>query len=203
MVHDLDPGFHSPEELERHFAGLEDSGWRTLADLKASGAIRGIGAGINCMGMIPRLLERFDPDFFLVAMPYTLLDQEVLETEFPLCEERGVKIVIGAVFASGILQTGAVEGAKYAYAAASSEVLEKARAIEDVCRAHGVELAAAALQFPLAHPAVAAIIPGALRPEHIDQNFDRLRQQIPPEFWEELMARDLLREDAPCPVGSA
>src|SRR5207245_1784391 len=153
IIHDLDLGYHAPEEkLATYFAQLATSGFRALSELKTAGLIRGIGAGINALGLIPRFLDLFDMDFFLVAMPYTLLNQEVLHEEFPRCIERGIGFVIGAVFSSGILATGAIPTAHYNYAPAPPEILERVRRIEAACARHGVPLAAAALQFPLAHP---------------------------------------------------
>src|SRR5262249_51532032 len=125
-----------------------------------SGEIGAIGVGINETGMIPRFAARFEVDFFLVAMPYTLLSQEALDEELPLCAKRGIGVVVGAPFASGILATGAREGASYAYRDAAPDVLERTRRIEALCSRCGVPLGAAALQFPLAHPSVAAVIPG-------------------------------------------
>jgi len=193
LVHDLDPGYHSPEVFDSHLRELADSGCRALGELRDAGRIGGIGVGINCLGMIPRFLDAFDPDFFLVAMPFTLLDQGVLENEFPRCAERGVGIIIGAVYASGILVTGPVDGARYAYAPAAPEILEKARRIESVCRRFDVPLAAAALQFPLRHPLVSAIIPGALAPEHVRQTTRHLERDIPDALWTELEAEGLVR----------
>jgi D-threo-aldose 1-dehydrogenase len=174
-------------------------GFAALSELKAQGEIRAIGAGINHMGMIPRFLERFPLDFFLVAVPYTLLDQEVLEEEFPLCVDRGAGVVIGAPFSSGILATGPRPGASYAYQDATDAVLEKTRRIEAVCRRHGVPLGAAALQFPLGHPSVAAVIPGPNSPEQARQNVEWMRCHIPAALWQELKAESLIRADAPTP----
>jgi D-threo-aldose 1-dehydrogenase len=116
LIHDLDPGYHGSEaRVTALLTELHNGGWRALEELKAGGLIRGVGAGINEAGMMPRLLDLLDLDFFLVAMPYTLLDTDVLDREFPLCVARGVGFVIGAPFASGILATGAVQGARYRY----------------------------------------------------------------------------------------
>ena len=145
-----------------------------------AGVIGGVGVGINPLGMIPRFLELFDPDFFLLAGPYTLMDQSPLMTELAACVERGVGIVIGAVFNSGILATGGVPGARYQYRPATPERDRKVTRIQAVCRRHDVPMIAAALQFPLAHPAVAAVIPGPERPEHVQSNIDALRYPIPP-----------------------
>ena len=139
-------------------------------------------------------------DFFLVAMPYTLLHQEVLQNEFPRCVERGIGFVIGAVFSSGILATGATPGAHYNYAPAPPDILERVRSIEAVCARHGVPLAAAALQFPLGHPSVASVIPGASRPGQVQRNVRAFEHPIPSALWAELKAERLLRPDAPVPA---
>ena len=200
IIHDLDLLYHAPEwRLESHFAQLATSGFRALSELKAAGLIRGIGAGINALGLIPRFLDLFDMDFFLVAMPYTLLHQEVLKEEFPRCVKRGVGFVIGAVFSSGVLATGAVPGAHYNYAPAPPDILERVRQIEAVCARHGVPLPAAALQFPLGHAGVASVIPGASRPAQVERNVAAFRHPIPADLWAELKAEQLLSADAPVP----
>lgn len=200
LIHDLDRLYHKSEEaLEARMKELEGGGMKALEELKAAGKIAGIGAGINQMGMIGRLIERFDIDFFLVAMPYTLLDQEPLEEEFPLLAEKGKGIVIGSTFASGILATGAVEGALYNYTPAPPEILEKVGRIEAVCRRHDVPLAAAALQFPLGHESVAAVIPGAVMPDEVLGNVKMMGTDIPAALWDELKAEGLLHAEAPVP----
>lgn len=200
LIHDLDHGHHgSDASVTAYLTELHNGGWRALAALKDAGLIGGIGAGINERDMMPRLLDLLDLDFFLVAMPYTLLDTEVLAHEFPLCIARGLGFVIGAPFASGILATGAVQGARYCYAEATSEVMAKVQRIEAVCNRHNVPLAAAALQFPMGHPAVASVIPGALLPEHVTRNVAAFRHAIPAALWAELKHEGLLREDAPVP----
>lgn len=201
IIHDLDHLYHGTgASLNERFTELRSSGWRALEELRASGQIRGIGAGINARGLIARFLDLVDLDFFLVAMPYTLLHQEVLDDEFPAATERGVGFVIGAVFQSGILATGAIEGAMYDYAPAPPDVLERVRSIEAICARHGVPLAAAALQFPLGHPAVASVIPGAFHPDQVARNVAAFRHAIPADLWAELKHEGLLREDAPVPA---
>lgn len=198
-IHDLDLRFHRDEDRVTHHLDQLDNGggFRALEELKRTGEIRAIGAGINHTGMIPRFLERFEVDYFLVAMPYTLLDQDALDTELALCASRGASVVIGAPFASGILATGAVPGARYRYAAAAPDILERVRSIEAVCTRHEVPLPAAALQFPLFHPVVSATIPGADAPGQIEANVAHLRRTIPQAFWMDLKASGLLRSDAP------
>ena len=185
--------------MDAHFRDLANSGLRALEELRASGQIGAIGAGINDLGLMPRFLDIGDIDAFLIAMPYTLLDQEVLDVEFPACVARGVGFVIGAVFASGILAKGPVPGAKYAYADASEAVLEKTRRVQAVCTRHGVPLAAAALQFPLGHPSVTSVIPGASSPTQQTRNVEAFTYPIPGDLWAELKHEGLLRADAPVP----
>ena len=115
--------------------------------MKNSEAIQAFGAGINDIEMIPLFLEHFELDFFLVAMPYTLLNQETLEDIFPECERRGIGVIIGSPYASGILASGFRKESKYGYAAVSEEMLKKVQSIEVICEDHGIPLKAAALQF--------------------------------------------------------
>lgn len=200
IVHDLDLEYHAPEARWSALVGqLITGGWRALSELRAAGVVQGIGFGINAMGLIPRFLELFDPDFFLLAGRYTLMEQRTLDVELPACEARGVGIVIGAVFNSGLLATGPVPGARFDYRAASAEELQRAGRLQAVCERYGVPLAAAALQFPLAHPAVAAVIPGPLTADEVALNVAAMRYPIPPELWRELKAERLLHEDAPTP----
>jgi D-threo-aldose 1-dehydrogenase len=200
LIHDLDIGHHATDaRVTAYLVELHNGGLRALEELKQAGLIRGIGAGINEIGMMPRFLDLMDLDFFLVAMPYTLLDTDVLDSEFPRCAARGVGFVIGAPFASGVLAAGAVSGARYRYADAPGEILAKVKQIEAVCARHEVPLAAAALQFPLGHSLVAAVIPGALFSEHVERNVVALRHAIPADFWAELKHEGLLRADAPFP----
>ena len=198
VIHDLDYYFHKNEaRVSAYLAQLSSSGWRALDELRRHGLIKGVGAGINEVGMIPRFLELVDLDFFLVAYGYNLLNQDMLAEEFPQCAAQDVSIFIGAVFASGILATGAIPGAKYFYAPASPEMLQKTEQIEAICQAHQTPLPAAALQFLLAHPVVSAIIPGAIAPEHVQMNKELLQHPIPVELWATLKAEGLLHEDAP------
>jgi D-threo-aldose 1-dehydrogenase len=198
-IHDLDLKHQKADE--NVLAALcdlsERGGFQALSDLKSSGQIKAIGVGINHTGMIKLFLERFDIDYFLVAMPYTLLDQEALDEDFALCAERNAKVVIGAVFASGILATGTVGNASYAYQEASPDVLERVRNIELVCSEFDVPLHAAAIQFPLAHELVASVIPGANSPLQVRQSIESLKRPIPDAFWLSLKERGLVRTEAP------
>ena len=202
VIHDLDSGYHGAE-LDRKRAELEKSGWAALEGLRRSGEVSAIGAGINERSMMRYFIDRFELDFLLVAMPYTLLDQSPLHEEFVQCQQKGIDIVIGSPYASGILATGPIPNAVYNYAPAQPEILEKTRRIVEVCKEFNVSLQAAALQFPLAHPAVKSVIPGATSPERI-RNFciiAHMSQAIPAEFWNALKSKGLLVADAPVPNG--
>jgi D-threo-aldose 1-dehydrogenase len=200
LIHDLDVGHHGDEGVERYLDELDRGGGvRALRDLKASGEIKAIGAGINVVGMIPRFLERFDLDFFIVAMPYTLLNQAALAAELPLCLERGANVVIGAPFASGILAIGARAGATYGYQPAETEVMARAQRIDAVCQSFGVPLGAVALQFPFGHSAVVSIIPGPSSPDQVRTNLAWMRHDIPEDLWATLKADALIDPQSPTP----
>lgn len=200
IIHDLDRAhFISDALVGAHLATLATSGMRALEELKAAGLISAIGAGVNRVGTIPPFLDMLDIDFLLVALPYTLADQPALDTELARCEERHVGIIIGAPLASGILATGAVPGARLNYRAPTAQEVEKINRIEAVCRSFGVPLPAAALQFPLHHPLVAAVIPGAFQPEQVAANVAHMRHEIPDALWSRLKEEKLIRADAPTP----
>jgi len=157
---------------------LHDGGARALGELRAAGRIGGFGAGINELGMIPRFLDLIDVDFFLVALPYTLLYQQVLDREFPRCAKKGVGFVIGAVFGSGLLATGAVQGARYAYAPAAPEMLAKVAGIEAVCTRHGVRRPPAPLRPN--RPAQKPSCPGDAPAPHTGSDLPRRTQSAGP-----------------------
>ncbi len=197
VIHDLELCHHG-ERLQLHLDQLSDSGWRALDNLRSTGNIRAIGSGINERGAIPRFLQRFDIEFFVLSWPYTLLYQDALE-ELMLCEERNVGVILATVFNSGILVTGPIKGAKYNYEDAPAKIVERVSRIERVCRSHNVSMAAAALQFPLAHPCVASVIPGALHPRQVEQNVGYFQEQIPSGLWADLKSEKLIQKDAPTP----
>ena len=199
VIHDLDGIFHDEEAIAAHTKDLSETGMKALGELKTSGDIAAFGMGINMKEQLADLAQKVDLDFVLVAMPYTLIDQDSLHTGMKACVERNVSVIIGAPFASGILATGSTGAAHYNYGAAEADVIDKVRRIEAVCGAHGVSLQAAALQFPLAHPAAVAIIPGAAKPEELTANIASVDAEIPPPFWDDLKSEGLIVPDAPVP----
>ncbi len=201
-IHDLDFRHQQNEEgvLNRLDELDKGKGYQALAELKSRGEIKAIGVGINHVGMIPRFLERFEIDSFLVAMPYTLMDQEALKDEFPLCQQQGASVIIGAPFCSGILAGGVDKNPIYATKPAKDEVIQKVKKINDVCSQYEVPLGAAALQFTLGHAVVASVIPGPNSPEQVQSNKNWLEMDIPTSFWEALKSKGLIRQDAPIPT---
>nr|WP_272951987.1 aldo/keto reductase [Sinorhizobium meliloti] len=177
-----------------------DGTWRALEKLRSEGLVKAIGVGVNEWEVCHEALKQRDFDCFLLAGRYTLLEQDALEEFLPLCEERGAAVVVGGGFNSGILATGAREGAKYNYAPAPKAILEKVARIEAVCRTHDVPLGAAALQFVVAHPAVPSFMAGTRTIEQLRQNLSWFSHPIPAGFWTELKSKGLLREDAPIPA---
>ncbi len=197
-IHDLDLIYHhTAENVSAKFDELDGGGGhRALLELKSTTEVAAIGAGINRTGLIPRFLERFALDYFLVAMPYTLLSQEGL-AELNLCHSKGVSVIIGAPFASGLLVSGSKRPASYDYAPSDGAIVEKTAKIEAVCARHAVPLPAAALQFVLRHPAVASVIPGPNSPEQARQNVESLNHPIPATLWTDLRAEGLIDASAP------
>ena len=198
FIHDIDR-FTRGDEQPEVFAQAMDGAWRALSDLRDQGVVKAIGVGVNEWEVCLEALRQRDFDCFLLAGRYTLLEQDALDGFLPLCEERGAAVVVGGGFNSGILATGAVEGAKYNYAPAPAEIMDRVAKIETVCARHGVPLPAAAMQFVLAHPAVASFIAGTRTVEQLEKNLAWFGHPIPGEFWADLAARGLLREDAPVP----
>ena len=197
-VHDLDVWTHgSAEVLDGYMRTFLESGHRALEALRDQGVIRAFGAGINEEGPAEHIARHGDPDLFLLASRYTLLQQPALGSFLPYCAERGIGVVIGAPYNSGILATGARPGAKFSYETAPEEVLEKVRRIEAVCVRHGVRLVDAAFRFPLRHPAVVSVIPGGQGVAEMASNLAAERAEVPAALWAALKAEGLLAEDAP------
>lgn len=199
FIHDIDVYTHGADQ-PRVFEEAMDGCWRALERLRAEGLVKAIGVGVNEWEVCHAALKRHDFDCFLLAGRYTLLEQTALDEFLPLCQERGASVVVGGGFNSGILATGATPGAKYNYAPAPPAILARVARIEAVCREFHVPLPAAALQFVVAHPAIASFTAGTRTVQQLRQNLDWFSAPIPAAFWAQLKRQGLLREDAPVPA---
>ena len=198
LIHDIGPVTHGADDDARYREAM-DGAYRVLHDLRAAGVIRAIGVGANEWQILERCVRDGDFDCFLLAGRYSLLEQTALESFLPLCTRRGISVIVGGPFNSGILALGPVAGATYNYQPAPPDIVERVRALERVVTAHGVPLATAALQFPFHHPAVTTVIPGARAPAEVEQNLGLLRATVPPALWRDLKTEGLVRPDAPTP----
>lgn len=175
---------HDPDE---HWEEAVTGAYPALERLRAEGAVRAIGAGMNQTAMLTRFVAETDVDCVLVAGRYSLLDRSAADDLLPLCEQRRVGVLVGGVFNSGILADPA-PGASYDYAPAPDEVRRRALLLAERCAAHGVPLAAAALRFPLRHPAVTGVVVGARNPREVAENAGHAATVIPEALWSELDA---------------
>jgi len=186
---------HDPDD---HWEAAIDDAYPALARLRDEGVIRAVGAGMNQSAMLARFAREGDFDVFLLAGRYTLLDQEALAELLPLCVQRGVGILIGGAMNSGVLADPR-PGSRFNYVTAPDAVVERARRLAAVCARHDVPLRAAAIQFPLAHPAVRSLIAGVRRIDHLDEYPALMRRPIPADLWTELRAEGLIPDEAPVP----
>lgn len=202
LMHDPDEGSTNdgkPFYAVSHFVQAMKETYPVLDDLRRQGVVKAIGLGMNQWQMLYDFAHAGDFDCFLLAGRYTLLEQLPLERFLPLCQKKQISIIIGGPYNSGILATGAKPGAYYNYEPAPPAILDRVSRIEAVCARHHVPLPAAALQFPLGHPAVAAIIPGARSADELQANLAHFRHAIPADFWAELKQLKLIHADAPVP----
>ncbi len=198
--HDIDIFNHgSQEALDRRLKEFMGSGYQAMVKLREQGVVKAIGAGINEWQVCETLARAGDFDVFLLAGRYSLLEQDSLQTLLPYCSERKIGIVIGGPYNSGILATGPKPGAYYNYDPAPKEILDRVARIEKICNAHGVKLPEAALRFPLGHPAIVSVIPGAQSPAEVRRNAEIMSAKIPAAMWPALKKEGLLRGDAPVP----
>jgi len=189
-----DPDFYFKEAMT--------GAYRAIERLRGEGTVGAIGVGMNQSTMLARFAREADFDCFLVAGRYTLLDQTALGDLLPICEERGSSVIIGGVYNSGILADPR-PGSHFNYEPATQAWLEKALLIKAVCDRHDVPLKAAAIQFPLGHPAVATILAGSRSVAEVEENAAMLRHPIPDDLWAELRHEGLIGADVPTPGGSA
>ena len=198
-VHDIGVATHGVEGNKPLWQQLASGGYKALRELRDGGVIKAIGLGVNEWEVLMDAFALGDWDVFLLAGRYTLLEQTSLDPFLTTCVKRGASVVVGGPFNSGIL----VGGETFNYAKAPETVVAKVKAIEAVCRDFGVPLPAAALQFPLTHPAVCNVLPGPRSPAELDGILAWWDVHIPGELWTTLAAKGLLAPGTPIPGGTA
>jgi D-threo-aldose 1-dehydrogenase len=191
ILHIHDPDNHYEQALRGAYPALDK--------LRTQGVIRAVSAGMNQSEMLARFALEGDFDCFLLAGRYSILEQGAMDELFPLCARKNIGIMLGGTYNSGILASNLRVGAKFNYADAPADILERARGLQTVATRHRVSLKAAALQFALAHPQVTCIIPGTRMPDRVEENLKVVDEIIPRDFWAELKAESLIRQDAPVP----
>lgn len=194
-IHDVSEDWHGAAWTTRMDEAMAGAA-RVLTDLRRQGVIRAWGLGVNMVEPCLAALERSEPDLFLIAGRYTLLDHTALGKLFPACAARGVRCVLGGPYNSGLLAGGTT----FDYETAPPEIAARAKAVDAACRRHGVSIKAAALQFCAAHPQVAAVIPGARNAAEVVENAAMMSVAIPGQLWRDLRAAGLIPESAPVPA---
>jgi len=198
-AHDLGRVTHG-DHHEQHLKTFLDSGLRAMEALRESGQVTAIGIGANEWEIGAEVLGNADLDCFLLAGRYTLLEQGALNDFLALAERRNVSIIIGGPFNSGILAADAdATDLPYNYEQAPADIIERSQRIKQVCSVHGVSVTAAALQFPLAHPAIASVIPGLANIPEVTQAYDDIRTAINGSLWTDLKKEGLIATAAPVP----
>jgi D-threo-aldose 1-dehydrogenase len=204
-IHDIGRLTHGDQNAV-HFQQLtQGGGFRALEQLRSAGAIHAFGLGVNEIAVCLEAMNHAQLDIILLAGRYTLLEQDALHALLPACQRSGTSIVIGGPYNSGILATGTRHGGAlyYNYGTAPHAIVDRVQRLESICDRFGIPLAAAALQFPLAHPQVASVIPGLRSAHHVELTAKLYGTMIPAPFWQELKRAGLLHADAPIPAGTA
>jgi D-threo-aldose 1-dehydrogenase len=189
---------HDPDD---HYDAAVSGAFRALIRLRGDGTVKAIGSGMNQCEMLTRFAEAVPVDCFLLAGRYTLLDQGALDALFPICIAKNIGILLGGIYNSGILANPHT-GAKFNYEDADAALVARALELDQLCRKHGTELKAAALQFGMAHPAVTVAVMGARNASEVADNIAMSERTVPQAFWQELRARNLVDARAPLPGGA-
>jgi D-threo-aldose 1-dehydrogenase len=202
LAHDLGAMTHGADHAAQ-MATFLDGGYPAMRHLRDTGAVGAIGIGVNEIAVCEELLDRIELDAILLAGRYTLLEQDALDTLLPRCAALGVQVIVGGPYNSGILASGTGPDARYNYETPPAAIAARVDAIAALCARHAVPMAAAALQFPMAHPAVSAVIPGMADADEVAQAVMLATFSIPPALWTDLIDAGLIRADAPIPLETA
>jgi D-threo-aldose 1-dehydrogenase len=199
LIHDCDVWTHGVEDSKKHFKTAMDGAYLALDKLRHEKVVKAIGFGINEVDTCVKFAKAGDFDVAMMAGRYTLLVQTGLEEFLPLARNKNMGVMLAGVFNSGILATGAVPGATFDYTVAPDQIVAKVKKIEEICKAHKTTIRQAALQFSMAHPAVASIVLGAVTPKEVKENVQDASVKVPANLWTDLKSAGLLADDAPTP----
>ncbi len=198
LMHDIERRTHG-ERYPELFKIAMDGGYRAMEELRRGGVVNAIGLGVNDLAACEAAMEAGDFNCFLLAGRYTLLEQAPLDHFFPACQKRGISIIIGGPFNSGVLVRVGRPDATYDYVAIPDAIRDRVKKLAEIAASHGVALGDAALQFCLAHPVVASVIPGARTAAEVQSHWQMVKAKIPSAFWNDLRGQGLLHPDAPTP----
>lgn len=194
LCHDIDVWTHAERQPEIYAQAMAGA-LPAMVELRDQGVVQAIGLGVNEAEVCRTVMDEVEVDCFLLAGRFTLLEQDALDALLPRCKEQNVSVIIGGPYNSGLLASTDRARATYDYKPVSDELWARAAELRNVCERHGVDLRAAALQYPLRHPAVASVIPGAQANKEIAANLELVRLGLPDALWEDLAAAGLTRMD--------
>jgi len=200
-IHDIDKTTHG-ENYEYHFRMAMNSGYKALDELRSAGLIQAIGLGVNDYHVCEEAMKHGDFNCFLLAGRYTLLEQGALQTFLPKCESKNISVILGGPYNSGILATGVKDSGRalhYNYKQPPKSIVEKVIELEKICDYFSIPLAAAALQFPLAHPSIVSVVVGLNSVSQVESTIANYQTIIPKEFWQALKDNSLILENSPTP----
>jgi D-threo-aldose 1-dehydrogenase len=193
LCHDIDVWTHGDEQPDIYSAAISGA-LPAMQELREEGIVGAIGLGVNEWQVCSRVMDEIDIDCFLLAGRFTLLEQEPLDEMLPKCVEQGVSVIIGGPYNSGLLTNVERRRATYDYKPVSDELWSRTLEIREVCASHGVDVRAAALQYPLLHPAVASVIPGAWSLDEVAANQELVNRELPDALWSDLQSAGLARD---------
>jgi D-threo-aldose 1-dehydrogenase len=201
FLHDVSGDWHR-DKYPFYLNQLRESGYKACDELRSGGSVKAVGLGVNETASVLQVAAEFDLDCSMVAGRYTLLNHEPLQEFFPEVQRRGISIIAGGPYNSGILAEGSKSRAvtrTYNYGAAPEAIIRRVEALEAVCARFGVDLPTAATQFVYAHPAVISVVQGALAVEHVEKNVAAISAEVPRGFWDALKEERLIPDEAPVP----
>lgn len=197
LVHDLDPVIHEQSIFAQHLKEYLDGGYKALDELRGAGVIQAVGLGVKKWEVCEEALKHGNYECFMLQGNYTLLEQPALDYFLGRCVKENMSIFLAGPYASGILATGAVKGAYFHHQEASDEILERVRLIQEICDAHHIPMQAAAIQFPLLHPAIASVVVGSASAASMQRNVEYSKISIPTALWDALKSANIIPQHAP------